>query len=84
MFDVLLAEAGGPGHLADALFVQRYKAARMRAHLDRLLCSITVSGTGLPSDARTDWLGRMCGHGDPGRRTRLSGCYESPPTWRRS
>ncbi|QIY73385.2 TetR family transcriptional regulator C-terminal domain-containing protein [Streptomyces sp. RLB1-33] len=59
-------------------------AARMRAYLDRLLRSITVSGTGLPSDAHTDGLGRVCGHGDRGRRTRLSGCYESPPTWRRS
>ncbi|MCX4436530.1 MULTISPECIES: hypothetical protein [Streptomyces] len=28
-------------------------AARMRAYLDRLLRSITVSGTGLPSDAHT-------------------------------
>lgn len=28
-------------------------AARMRAYLDRLLRSITVSGAGLPSDAHT-------------------------------
>ncbi|MET7973487.1 TetR/AcrR family transcriptional regulator [Streptomyces mirabilis] len=105
MFNVLLAEAGDPGHPAHAFFVKRYAdlvevsagalreavasgelkpdtdcealaqefaavmdgiqlqwaldptgvdmAARMRAYLDRLLRSITVSGTGLPSDAHT-------------------------------
>ncbi|MEU2738536.1 TetR family transcriptional regulator C-terminal domain-containing protein [Streptomyces sp. NPDC007095] len=105
MFNVLLAEAGDPGHPAHAFFVKRYAgleasvgalreavasgelkpdtdcealaeefaavmdgiqlqwaldfasvdtAARTRAHLDRLLRSVTVSGTGLPSDAHTD------------------------------
>ncbi|MCX4421503.1 TetR family transcriptional regulator C-terminal domain-containing protein [Streptomyces mirabilis] len=34
-------------------------AARMRAYLDRLLRSITVSGAGLPSDAHT---GLTCSH----------------------
>jgi hypothetical protein len=36
-------------------------AARMRAYLERLLRSITVSGAGLPSDAHTGLTGSHAG-----------------------
>ncbi|MFD8218859.1 hypothetical protein ACFV2U_35460 [Streptomyces sp. NPDC059697] len=83
MFNVLLAEAGDPGHPAHAFFVKRY-ADLVEVSAGALREAVASGGAGLPSDAHTGRLGRVCGRGDRGRRTRLSGCYESPPTWRRS